>query len=40
VINHPTFAAPNMQVTNTAFGTITAQSNRPRAIQLGARLVF
>uniref|UniRef100_Q01YX8 TonB-dependent transporter Oar-like beta-barrel domain-containing protein n=1 Tax=Solibacter usitatus (strain Ellin6076) TaxID=234267 RepID=Q01YX8_SOLUE len=40
VINHPTFAAPNMQVTNSAFGTITAQSNRPRTIQLGARVVF
>ena len=40
VLNHPTFAAPNMQSTNSQFGVITAVSNRPRTIQLGARLVF
>jgi hypothetical protein len=40
VINHPTFAAPNTTATNTAFGQITSQSNRPRMLQLGARLVF
>ena len=40
VLNHPTFAAPNTTATNAAFGTITAQANRPRTIQLGARFVF
>jgi len=40
VINHPTFASPNMQVTNSGFGLISAQSNRPRTVQLGARLIF
>jgi hypothetical protein len=40
VLNHPLFAAPNTTATNTAFGTITAQANRPRTIQLGARFVF
>ena len=40
VINHPTFAAPNTTVTNAAFGTITAQANRPRTLQIGARFVF
>jgi hypothetical protein len=40
VINHPTFAAPNTTATNTGFGQITAQSNRPRMMQLAARFVF
>ncbi len=40
VFNHATFAAPNTTATNAAFGTITAQSNRPRTIQLGGRFVF
>jgi Carboxypeptidase regulatory-like domain len=40
VLNHPTFAAPNLVATNKAFGTITSQANRPRTIQLGARFVF
>jgi len=40
VMNHPTFAFPNVAPTNSAFGLITAQSNRSRSIQLGARLVF
>jgi hypothetical protein len=40
VINHPTFAAPNTTATNTGFGQITAQSNRPRMFQLAARFVF
>lgn len=40
VINHPTFAAPNTTATNTGFGQITSQSNRPRMFQLAARLVF
>ena len=40
VLNHPTFAAPNTTATNSSFGLITAQANRPRAVQIGARLVF
>jgi hypothetical protein len=40
VVNHPTFAAPNTQATNANFGVITAQSNRPRTIQIGAKFVF
>ena len=38
--NRVTLAAPNLSVTSTAFGTITVQSNSPRAVQLGARLVW
>jgi hypothetical protein len=40
VFNHPTFAAPNTTATNSSFGLITAQANRPRTLQLGARFVF
>ncbi|HKF55078.1 MAG TPA: hypothetical protein VKJ45_06530 [Blastocatellia bacterium] len=40
VVNHPTFAAPNTTETNASFGLITAQANRPRQIQVGARFVF
>jgi hypothetical protein len=38
--NHPTFAAPNVTPTNSAFGTITAMANKARTLQLGARIVF
>lgn len=40
VLNHATFAAPNTTATNSAFGVINAQANRPRTMQLGARFVF
>jgi hypothetical protein len=40
VLNHPTFTAPNTTATNAGFGTITSQANRPRALQIGARVVF
>jgi hypothetical protein len=40
VLNHPNFAAPSTTATNAAFGTITAQANLPRRIQIGARFVF
>jgi len=40
VLNHPTFAAPNLQATNAQFGIINAMANRPRTIQVGARFVF
>ncbi len=40
ILNHPTFGPPNTTATSAAFGTITTQANRPRTLQLGARLVF
>ncbi len=42
VLNHPVFPAPNTTVSSgNSFGTISgAQANRPRSIQLGARIVF
>lgn len=39
--NHPTFSAPGtLSATSSSFGVITSQANRPRTIQLGARVVF
>jgi hypothetical protein len=38
--NKPLFAAPNLTPTNSAFGTISSQTNNPRYIQFGARLSF
>jgi outer membrane receptor protein involved in Fe transport len=38
--NRPRFGAPNGGVTSPAFGTITAQANSPREIQLGVKLYF
>jgi hypothetical protein len=40
LLNHPSFGFPNVAPTNSAFGLITSQSNQPRSIQCGARLVF
>jgi hypothetical protein len=40
LFNHASFAFPGLAPTNSAFGLITAQSNRPRSVQLTARLVF
>ena len=40
VMNHPSFGFPNVARTNSAFGLITTQSNQPRSVQVGARLVF
>jgi hypothetical protein len=40
VVNHPVFGAPNTTATNSAFGTITTQANRPRMMQFVARVVF
>ena len=40
LLNHATFAQPNTTASNSAFGTITSTSNRPRSIQIGARIVF
>ena len=38
--NTPIFGAPNNNVESPAFGTITGQSNGPRTIQLGLKLLF
>lgn len=38
--NRVTFGGPTLTVTSTAFGTITTQSNSPRSVQLGARVVW
>ncbi len=40
IMNHPTFAFPNLAPTNSAFGLITAQANRSRQIQVALRFVF
>jgi len=40
VLNHPTFGAPNTQVTSANFGLITTQANRARQLQIGLRFVF
>ena len=38
--NTPVFAAPNNNVESGAFGTVTGQSNGPRSVQLGLKLLF
>jgi hypothetical protein len=38
--NRCEFAAPNVSPTSSAFGTITAQANTPRSIQMGLKLRF
>jgi hypothetical protein len=40
LMNHAVFAAPNNTASSSTFGTITSQANRPRLIQVVARLVF
>jgi Carboxypeptidase regulatory-like domain len=40
LFNHPSFAFPQLAPTNSAFGLVTAQSNRSRSIQLTGRIVF
>ena len=38
--NTPLFSAPNNNVESGAFGTITAQDNPPRQVQVGLKLLF
>lgn len=38
--NTPVFSSPNNNVESGAFGTITGQSNGPRSVQLGLKLLF
>jgi len=39
-MNHVLFSAPNMSPTSSAFGTITGDSNAPRYLELGGKLIF
>jgi len=38
--NHTQFAAPNTSPSSTAFGTVTSDTQWPRAIQLGLKLLY
>jgi hypothetical protein len=38
--NHPRFSGPSTSVTSTTFGQVTSQSNAPRQVQLGLKLLF
>jgi len=40
IFNHPVFAAANNTASSSAFGTISSVANRPRLIQIVARLAF
>jgi len=40
VFNHVQFGNPDTGVTDTSFGTITAQANTPRQLQFGLKLLF
>jgi hypothetical protein len=38
--NHPQFGDPTTDPTNTNFGKVTSQSNLPRNVQIGLKLIF
>jgi len=38
--NHPQFSDPNTDPTNSSFGKVTSQSNLPRNVQIGLKLIF
>jgi hypothetical protein len=40
ILNHPTFASPNVTATSSQFASVTQQFNQPRAIQLGGRVTW
>lgn len=40
ILNRAKFAAPHTTETNSQFGQITAQSNRPRMMMFGASITF
>jgi len=41
LLNHPVFAPPSLNPTSAAFGTVpNGASNRPRVLQLGARVIW
>lgn len=39
-MNHVLFSAPNLSPTSSSFGTVTGDSNAPRYLELGAKLIF
>jgi hypothetical protein len=40
ITNTPVFSAPNTNVESGAFGTVAGQSNPPRSVQIGLKLLF
>jgi hypothetical protein len=40
LLNHPVFAAPNNTASSSVFGLIQSMANKPRSMQVVARLVF
>jgi len=38
--NHPRFSGPSTSVTSTTFGIVSSQTNAPRQVQLGLKLLF
>jgi hypothetical protein len=38
--NTPRFGSPNTTVNNAAFGVVNSQSNAPRQIQFGLKVLF
>ena len=38
--NHPQFANPNTDPANSNFGKTTSQSNLPRNVQIGLKMIF
>ena len=38
--NHPRFGGPSTSFTSTSFGIVSSQSNAPRQVQLGLKLLF
>lgn len=40
IVNHAVFGPANTTATNATFGIITSQANRPRLLQVVARIVF
>jgi hypothetical protein len=38
--NHPRFSGPNTSVTSGSFGIVSGQSNAPRQVQLGLKLLW
>jgi hypothetical protein len=38
--NHPVFSDPNTDPTSSSFGKVTSQTNLPRNVQIGLKLIF
>jgi hypothetical protein len=39
-LNHAQFENPNLTPTNSSFGTISGQTNLPRNVQIGLKIIF